>query len=61
LTWAFILLTIAAVVVGALVVRNAVRGPQPAAPVPAGLGVQGAVTDLTHPAIRVIYPEVGVT
>jgi hypothetical protein len=42
LTWAFILLTIAAVIVGVIVVRKAVMRAQPTAPEPTGLGVSGA-------------------
>jgi serine/threonine-protein kinase len=53
LTWAFILLTIAAVVVGVLVVRRAVQGPTPA-----GLGPSEPVIHLTLPARR---PQVFVT
>ncbi|MDQ2710270.1 MAG: hypothetical protein M3Z25_22770, partial [Actinomycetota bacterium] len=40
LTWAFILLTVAAVVVGVWVVRNALRGSPPAPP-PAGVHAGG--------------------
>lgn len=55
LTWAFILLTIAAVVVGVLVVRRAVQGP---APTPAGLGPSAPVIHLTLSDRR---PQVFVT